>query len=156
MLIEGEFDFIKAEQCVKELVERHESLRTSFQFIKGEPVQFIHDSLDIRIEHLYKSDRSTIEELIQEFVRPFQLDRAPLMRVGLMKLEFNQYLLLFDLHHIIADGVSLAKLEKEFIDLYSGKALEPIKIQYKDYANWQTNRLHDEGLKEIEEYWVEV
>lgn len=155
MLIEGEFDFIKAEQCVKELVERHELLRTSFQFIKGEPVQFIHDSLDIRIEHLYKSDRSTIEELIQEFIRPFQLDRAPLMRVGLMKLEFNQYLLLFDLHHIIADGVSLAKLEKEFIDLYSGKALEPIKIQYKDYANWQTNRLHDEGLKEIEEYWVE-
>ncbi|TKI90447.1 polyketide synthase, partial [Bacillus cereus] len=75
--------------------------------------------------------------------------------VGLMKLEFNQYLLLFDLHHIIADGVSLAKLEKEFIDLYSGKALEPIKIQYKDYANWQTNRLHDEGLKEIEEYWVD-
>ncbi|EKN37622.1 putative non-ribosomal peptide synthase, partial [Clostridium botulinum CFSAN001627] len=59
-----------------------------------------------------------------------------------------------DMHHIISDGVSMNILIKEFKDIYNGKNLEPLKLQYKDFAAWQNNFLKSDLMKKQEEYWL--
>ncbi|WP_256703438.1 condensation domain-containing protein, partial [Paenibacillus peoriae] len=79
-----------------------------------------------------------VQEKIQSFVRPFDLQAAPLLRVALIDLgvqgieEEPQYLLMLDMHHIISDGVSTGVLTREFARLYSDEELPPLRIQYKD------------------------
>ena len=60
-----------------------------------------------------------------------------------------------DTHHIISDGVSVERLFSEFIELYNGQELEPLRIQYKDFAAWQNRFLKSDELKKQEEYWVQ-
>ncbi|WP_205608364.1 non-ribosomal peptide synthetase, partial [Clostridium botulinum] len=91
--------------------------------------------------------------IINKFVRPFNLGKAPLFRVELIENKEKTYLLI-DMHHIISDGVSMSILIKEFTEIYNGKNLEPLKLQYKDFAAWQNNFLKSEGMKKQEEYWI--
>ncbi|PNQ82102.1 non-ribosomal peptide synthetase, partial [Paenibacillus sp. F4] len=101
-----------------------------------------------------------VQECVQRFVRPFDLQAAPLLRVALMDLsvqgieEAPQYLLMLDLHHIISDGVSTGVLTREFARLYSGEELPPLRIQYKDYAVWQQSKARQDWIKRQEAYWL--
>ncbi|MCY9614637.1 condensation domain-containing protein, partial [Paenibacillus thiaminolyticus] len=62
----------------------------------------------------------------------------------------------FDMHHIISDGTSISILVDEFAKLYAGAALEPLKLQYKDYAVWQREHYADsQAYEQLEAYWVE-
>lgn len=157
LLVEGFLDKSRLEEAVCQLVKRHESLRTTFQFVDGEPVQLIAEEVELEIEHFITSDTTEVQTLINEFIRPFDLKKAPLMRMGLISVQEQEtaHWLLFDLHHIIADGLSLALLEQEFIALYAGEELEPLALQYKDYAAWQRERMNDSELQCQAEYWME-
>ncbi|MCI4140273.1 condensation domain-containing protein, partial [Bacillus vallismortis] len=75
--------------------------------------------------------------VISSFLKPFQLDQAPLMRSGVIKKSENEYILMLDMHHIISDGFSQDILVSEFMDLYDGKELAPLELQYKDFSEWQ-------------------
>ncbi|WP_156497359.1 condensation domain-containing protein, partial [Paenibacillus jamilae] len=80
-----------------------------------------------------------VQELVSRFVRPFDLKAAPLLRIGLVDLGVQggeqeaQHLLMLDMHHIVSDGVSMGVLTEEFVRLYDGEELSPLRIQYKDY-----------------------
>ncbi|MCP5053665.1 MAG: polyketide synthase, partial [bacterium] len=88
------------------------------------------------------------------FVRPFDLSRAPLIRSGIVQLPGNRYLWLVDIHHIVSDGTSHTILTEDFFALYNGSRLAPLKLQYKDFSQWQ-NRLFESGeIKTQEEYWL--
>ncbi|MCP5052295.1 MAG: non-ribosomal peptide synthetase, partial [bacterium] len=89
-----------------------------------------------------------------DFVRPFELETAPLLRVGFLESEGKAPVLLLDMHHIVTDGTSQGILTKEFMKLYRDEELEPLKIQYKDYAGWQNNRKFRESIKRQEEFWL--
>lgn len=78
----------------------------------------------------------------------------PLIRVNLLKLSETEHILLLDTHHIISDGASLTILLREFIELYEGGNIKPLRIQYKDYAVWQRKLLQSENLKQQEKYWL--
>ncbi|MCP4156396.1 MAG: AMP-binding protein, partial [bacterium] len=160
----------RLEHVVAKLIQRHESLRTSFHMITpvtpgGEiPVQVVHN---------YKEIKFTIEEGAREhistFFRPFDLTVAPLLRVGIITEQGapgsttakhgepqptgKRYLLL-DMHHIITDGTSMEVLTKEFFKMYAGESLPPLKLQYKDYAGWQNAVKQKETMKQQEEYWL--
>ncbi|UCH97645.1 MAG: AMP-binding protein, partial [Candidatus Aminicenantes bacterium] len=136
-----EIEIEKLEKIFKQLIFRHESLRTSFKIVEGEPVQVVYDEVDFEIEY-YESGRpghDSAEKVIRDFVRPFDLSRAPLMRAKLIKTGEKQYILLIDMHHIITDGTAQDVLIKEFITLYSPgeEKLPRLRLQYKDYAQWQ-------------------
>jgi bacitracin synthase 3 len=94
-----------------------------------------------------------LEKIMEHFVRPFDLTRAPLLRVGFAWLEEN-YILLVDMHHIISDGTSHAVLIEEFNRLYNGDDLPELRLQYKDYSEWQNNRDQQQKIKEQEAYWL--
>ncbi len=152
--IEGSLDGRLLEDCFRTLVKRHEVFRTSFEFIEGEPVQRVHDTVDFTVEFI-ESDKRSTDSLIKDFVRPFRLDAPPLLRVRLVKVEEERHVLLVDLHHIIGDGMSLGILIKEFICLYEGRRLPEPRIQYKDYAVWQKENAEAEAEKH-EAYWTSL
>ena len=83
--LEGELDKERLEKVFKALLERHESLRTSFVAIAGEPMQKIHEAVDFNIEYM-ELDGSCVEDAIQDFIRPFDLNKVPLIRASIVKL----------------------------------------------------------------------
>jgi tyrocidine synthetase-3 len=153
-------DLKELEDVVGQLIKLHESFRTSFHMINEEPVQRIHDEVKFEIEFYNLATEDTEntekrEEIQNSFVRPFDLARPPLLRVGVFKTGEEGCRLIVDIHHIISDGVSQDIMMKDFISLNSKKELPPLRLQYKDYAQWQ-NRQFDSGkIKTQEEYWLE-
>jgi hypothetical protein len=146
----------KIEETVRELIRRHESLRTSFELINTEPVQKIHhhEEIEFAVEYYDTEGGSTTQEIIRDFVRPFDLGRAPLFRVLLVRVEDEKYVLMVDFHHIITDGASKGLFVNEFIRLYNGLELPQLKLQYKDFSEWQNSLMQSGEIKKQEEYWL--
>ncbi len=142
----------RMEKVFIKLIERHESLRTSFFLLGEEPVQRIYREVKFEIRRMAAAEEA--EE--RKFVRPFDLSQPPLLRVGLIKPGENQHILMVDMHHIVTDGISQTILQKEFITLTSepGKDLPALRLQYKDYARWLNSRQQQELMKKQESYWV--
>ncbi|SFB47264.1 non-ribosomal peptide synthetase, partial [Clostridium frigidicarnis] len=161
--LEGKIDKERLENVFNRLIARHEVLRTSFEIIDDQIVQRIHDKVELNIEYIdnidYKNSVCTKEEnikiLVEEFVKPFDLSKAPLLRVCLVRLEETKYIMMFDIHHIISDGTTMGIATKELAELYAGKELEPLRIQYKDYAEWQQELLRSERIKNQKDYWID-
>jgi len=86
------------------------------------------------------------DALIAAFARPFNLDTAPLLRVNLIEVGSSRRLLFIDMHHIITDGTSQGILEKEFLALLAEQALPPLRLQYRDYSEWNYTVLRQEEL----------
>jgi amino acid adenylation domain-containing protein len=163
-LLEGKLDIQRSGQVFKDLIHRHESLRTSFEMVKGEPVQRVHEEVSFEIglfratpgEQSLTPDQGFYEETTRNFVRPFDLTQAPLIKIGLTKIHEDAHLLMVDLHHIISDGVSRGIFIREFMALYNEEELSPVRIQYKDYTLWQNRRRNSNAFKQQEAYWSSV
>ncbi|ACB75253.1 non-ribosomal peptide synthetase [Opitutus terrae] len=152
------------ERVFMTLVARHEALRTSFTLVDGEPRQVVHPRLELAIGF---ADLSAAADPVGEArargraqtVRPFDLTRDPLLRVELLRLAPERHVVLFTLHHIIADGTSVGVLVREFSELYAAFAagrenpLPPLRIHYRDYAAWQNTQLRAGGLEPQRRYW---
>ncbi len=132
--------------ALQTVIDRHEILRTVFLMIDGEPVQKILDHVDADFEYV-TSDGSD-EKLIAEFLRPFELSSGKLVRVKLVD-KGEYHLMMFDMHHIVSDGMSMNIFEKEVMALYNGEKLEPLVHQFKDYSEWMRSR----DLSGQAEYW---
>ena len=142
----GPLDRARLDEVFRQLIRRHESLRTSFETgADGEPVQRIHDDVPFQLMELAAAE---------DFVRPFRLQEAPLFRAALVKEAEESHLLLVDMHHIISDGVSVGTLIREFSELYANRMLAPLRIQYKDYAVWQQAFKQGEAYNRQEAYWL--
>lgn len=155
MELEGEIDVLKLQDTFIKLIKRHDSFRTSFKTIEGKPVQIIHKDVEFAMEYRETSTEE-IDGILKEFIRPFDLQKAPLLRVGLIRLDNGKYILQYDMHHIISDGLSKAILVKEFASLYQGEILPDLKLQYKDYSHWQNMLLMSDKMKKQEAYWLDV
>jgi gramicidin S synthase 2/tyrocidine synthetase-3 len=153
LVVEGKIDYRKVENAFKELIRRHESLRTSFKFIDNEPVQEIHETVDFAI-CFPVSGTAPLDTVIRSFIQPFDLSQAPLMRVGLIKQEDKKHILIIDMHHIISDGTSMVIFEREFVALYKEIELPALRIQYKDFSEWQNSESGKIALEKAEEYWL--
>ncbi len=155
--VEGTVIKEKWEEVFKKIIQRHESLRTSFLIAGHEPVQRIHPRVPFHLEFLHPPSPTPggRDEAVTRFIQPFDLSLAPLLRVGLMRLEENKHLLVLDMHHIISDGVSAMILIKEFTDYYNGKEPPPPRIHYKEYALWQNSPTGQEEIEQQEKYWLQ-
>ncbi|MCV0025607.1 surfactin non-ribosomal peptide synthetase SrfAB [Bacillus sp. XT-2] len=155
LLMEGELHISRLRESLNQLVNRHESLRTSFPEADGEPVQRIVEEASIDL-HVFDAEEGEAEQKIKEFIRPFDLSGAPLIRAALLRIADQKHLLLLDMHHIIADGVSRGIFVKELALLYKGEQLPEPKLHYKDFAVWQNEAGQKERMKEHEQYWLSV
>ncbi|MEC2277858.1 non-ribosomal peptide synthase/polyketide synthase [Bacillus velezensis] len=155
MSVDGKLDRDKLQQAFHALIQRHESLRTGFKMAGGEPVQYVLDHAVFEVER-YQAEENDADLYIRQFIRPFHLENPPLLRVGLIELQPDRGILMFDMHHIISDGTSMSVLIKEFIRIYEGETLPPLRIQYKDYAVWQTGEARLKQIQNQEAYWLEL
>jgi len=170
-----------------------------------EPVQRVHDEVEFAIEYYQADNKVKVEDgdtggtrglapwplepaacgpqstadIISSFIRPFDLTRAPLLRVGLIQPQHtpsapggpshpspaspttpqnenldSRYLLMVDIHHIISDGVSHEILQKDFSALYQEETLPLPRIQYKEFSQWLNHPRQKEKLKKQETYWL--
>jgi fengycin family lipopeptide synthetase D len=144
-------------KVISTLVRRHEGFRTRFREIGQKPVQIIEHTAPVNVEtvdlsHLSEGEWQTtlLQYQWQERMTPFRLEQGPLLRVKLLTRHAKHHELLFIMHHIIADGWSMDVLYREFKLLYESYRedttcnLEPLDIQYKDYAAWHNQLLADE------------
>uniref|UniRef100_UPI000A6F08CB condensation domain-containing protein n=1 Tax=Abyssisolibacter fermentans TaxID=1766203 RepID=UPI000A6F08CB len=152
--LNGKLDKEQFEETFKKLINRHESLRTSFKIINDNPVQEIHEKVNFTLKYSEINEKR-LEVEVKKFIKNFNLKKAPLMRAKLLKVSEERHYLLFDMHHIIADGTSIRVIIEEFAELYKRKELEGLRIQYKDYSVWQREMLSTEELKRQERYWLE-
>uniref|UniRef100_A0AAE9IE59 Amino acid adenylation domain-containing protein n=1 Tax=Paenibacillus polymyxa TaxID=1406 RepID=A0AAE9IE59_PAEPO len=159
--ITGDIDTKRMRAALKMLIVRHESLRTSFHMVEDQLVQQIHEhvSWDWTQSEATEAELSRIR---QAFIRPFELESAPLFRAELVRLDTdgdkktNRHLLMLDTHHIISDGVSTGILLQDLTRLYEGAELPPLRIQYKDYAVWQRSEQQQAELDTQQKYWLEL
>ncbi|WP_339256969.1 amino acid adenylation domain-containing protein [Paenibacillus sp. FSL P2-0136] len=155
LAMEGEVDTEQLEEVFRQLIRRHEAFRTSFHLVDGEYVQRIHAEVPFSLMLLSGSrDEERPEAIISDFMQPFNLEEAPLLRAGLIRQTGNRMLLAVNLHHIIADGVSLQILIEEFMALYSGTDLPELSVSYKDYVNWLDQ--NKGGLEKDRAYWTHL
>lgn len=164
--IVGSLDIEGIRFSLQEVSRRHESLRTSFRAIKGEPQQVISGTTAVELSIVDLSSdprqqgRVDIQRRVQEFIdTPFDLKQAPLWRVRLFRIAENDHIAAIVMHHIISDGWSMAILWKEISLLYtafaSGKSspLPELPLQYADFSEWQREILQGKVKEEQLEYW---
>lgn len=166
-ILKGELDIPALEQAFQALMDRHESLRTTFLAVNGEPKFKINDTaaLNFKIDFVDLSTDpfalQTAEIMAGEiFNTPFNLETGPLLNAGLLQISANGYVFVLTMHHIISDGWSINIMVKELLALYNSFAqgqphtLPALKIQYKDYAAWLNNRLSGAEGKTHRQYWL--
>ncbi|BAP43368.1 non-ribosomal peptide synthetase PvdD [Pseudomonas sp. StFLB209] len=164
--LNGELDNAALQSAFDALVARHETLRSQFSEQDGVVRQRIVEPFAVSIARhdLSALDTDAREEQVRtladaEALAPFDLAHGPLLRVQLLKLADQEHVLLLTLHHIVADGWSYNVLIDEFIRLYdaassgSDAALQPLPIQYRDYALWQRSWLEAGEQDRQLDYW---
>ena len=142
----------KLNNCLNTLIKRHEGLRTCFTLIENNVKQQILSDISFEME----TSTSNIEDInliAQEFIKPFDLSKAPLFRAKLITTK-NKFLLLYDMHHIISDGLSLSILASELCKLYNDEELEPINLRYIDFAEWESLQLKNNNFNDSKDFWV--
>ncbi|NCS37561.1 MAG: amino acid adenylation domain-containing protein [Microcystis aeruginosa BS13-10] len=154
------------EKSLQEIIQRHESLRTNFATIEGNPVQVIKPEsnwqltlVNVKDSPKYREDQEIKKWLEIHSHQPFDLANDSLIRATLLKLSDTEYFLLICLHHIVSDGWSMGVFIEELTTLYNAytKGLEPLlpelPIQYADFAIWQREYLQGEIRQNQLNYW---
>lgn len=153
-------------QGVREVVRRHESLRTRFELAGKEPVQWIEESVDVPVPTVDLSGlareegREEVDRLVAAHsLRPFDPRRAPLLDLVLLRQALDEHVLCIDIHHLVCDHWSqvvfvrdLAGVYRAFHDGLPSSLPEP-PIQYADFAHWHRGWLDGDRLETQLAYW---
>ncbi|GAX39730.1 amino acid adenylation domain-containing protein [Tolypothrix sp. NIES-4075] len=173
MRFEGQLNVAALEYSINYIISRHETLRTNFIEVDGQPFQVIHPArsltltvVDLRSplgqSHFESELEIYCQQLaIEETQRPFDLAADPLVRASLFKLTEKEHVLLLVMHHIVSDGWSMGVLIREIAAVYQAACsqkpitLQKLPIQYADFAIWQQQWLQQEVLTKQLAYWKE-
>jgi len=161
----GDLNFSVLEQCLTEIVRRHETLRTTFKEVDGKPVQCVGPPFRVTIplhdlRELLEAERESVAQRLaaEEALKPFALERGPVFRAQLLRLQDDEYLALFTIHHMVSDAWSAGILLGELVTLYRSflaglpSPLAELPIQYTDFARWQRST-QGKRLDEMTAYW---
>ncbi len=161
--LKGSLDAAVLERSFRDLIARHESLRTTFP--EGKVViapDLDTASLEVIDLRLELNSSSTARRIVHdEAGYIFDLATGPLFRAILLRLSGTDHILIVTMHHIVSDGWSLALLIREVSTLYAAytgglpSPLAPLKIQYSDFAYWQRQELQGDLLDKQLSYWKE-
>ncbi|PHM11564.1 condensation domain-containing protein [Nostoc sp. 'Peltigera malacea cyanobiont' DB3992] len=164
--ITGALNETALEESLREIVRRHETLRSTFQVKNGQVVyavinEPIFDFSVIDLQHLPETEREAqaAQQAEQEIKHPFDLARGPLLRSKLWRLDEQEYLFVAVTHHIVADGWSFSVLTQELAKVYEafceGKRspLTELPIKYTDFAQWQRQWLQGQVLESQLQFW---
>ena len=171
--LDGPLDLTALDESVCEILRRHESLRTRFSTVDGNPVQIVmRDTLNaqtargvireiVDLSELPEPERDmeVLRRAKDEAQAPFDLTAGPLLRVSVLRLGEQEHVALVNMHHIASDGWSIDLFLRETASLYEAfskgqnSPLPELPVQYADFANWQRRWLQGERLERELSYW---
>jgi amino acid adenylation domain-containing protein len=164
MRLVGNLNVQALSEALRELVQRHEVLRTRFEIKDNLPVQAIAPQIPITLPVMDLQNQPDPEKLVEQLVlkeskKPFDLANGPVLRVNLWQVAQKEYVLLLAIHHIAADGWSMGVLIRELSAYYRGIStgssvvLAKLPVQYADFSVWQRQWLTDKVLERQLSYW---
>ena len=155
------------EKAFETLIDRHEILRTLITSVDGVPKQKVISVKLFPFKFIKEDFRSHPDPqsqvgayALREAFAPFDLEHGPLLRVSLIKTDSDSYVFIIVLHHIISDAWSNVVLIDEISKLYEAyckgmeNPLQPLRIQYKDYAHWHNLQLKSKASEKHRQYWT--
>ena len=165
--ISGDLNVDVFRKSIAELFRRHETLRTSFRAVNGNPVQVIGQTkpfdlarTDLRCwDDDQRAERTPPQFILEERQKPFKLASGPLFRASLLRLTDTDFVFMMTLHHIISDQWSTQVLRRELLTLYAAfeqgrpSPLKEIVVQFADYACWERTALERHYFSKQLEYW---
>lgn len=164
--LNGQFSLAVLERSLREIIHRHEILRTTFIEQDEQPTMLIHADMEIplsflELEHLSAEEQGqhACELIQQEIEQPFELNRGPLTRFLLLRLGKEEHIFVTVISHIISDGWSLGVFNRELALLYDAfkqekpSPLPDLPLQFADYAAWQRAWLQGKALQQELVYW---
>jgi amino acid adenylation domain-containing protein len=164
--LSGPLDAAALEHALDGVRRRHETLRTTFAEREGTVLQVVHPFVPVPLRVVDLSglppeerDAEAWRMAHEDANSGFDLERGPLLRAGLVRLEAGEHLLMMCMHHIVSDGWSLGVLVREMNDLYDAfrqgrtDPLPPLELQYGDFAAWQRGHLQGETLEAQAAFW---
>lgn len=167
--LSGPLDVFAVAASFGEIVQRHEILRAYFEEIDGTPFQKFYSEIQLNptlldLTNLSLEDREICSQQYREGLSkiPFDLTQAPLLRIGLLRLSTGEHLLSLVIHHVVFDGWSVSVFMREFLTLYQAKTLgsvpnlEPLPLQYADFAAWQRTHVSQESMDSQRNYWESI
>lgn len=148
-------------KSLETLVSRHEGLRTDFPLVEGDPVQRIHEDCpmdwketDLRNIPVSEREEKLKAALVKDAQEPFDLSKAPLLRVGLFHVEDEAWVFQLVVHHMVFDGWSLGVFFREVAALYEGdEPLPELELHYADFSQWQRAWLEGGAGERQLSYW---
>ncbi|AXG70693.1 linear gramicidin synthase subunit D [Kordia sp. SMS9] len=167
IVLDGNYDIACLKKAINAVMERHEILRTVFRENKdGELQQYIlsKEAVNFKISYQDYSQKEHQKSLIDTYIAtdsntPFNLSNGPLLRVSLLKTAADNYVLFYNMHHIISDGWSMNILANDVLKYYEAykkdekPALPELRIQYKEYASWQLQQLKSSKYETHKSFW---
>src|SRR5689334_16109711 len=161
----GPLNVAALEKSIAAIIARHETLRTTFAVVDGEPFQFVSAKETSTLELIDLSGATHPESECKELLairakQRFDLARERPLRALLVRLGADEYLLMLTMHHIVSDAWSVGVLIRELSSFYTsfvsggGTSLPELPIQYRDFAEWQRKWLEGESLKQQVAYWT--
>ncbi|HEY0735657.1 MAG TPA: amino acid adenylation domain-containing protein, partial [Herpetosiphonaceae bacterium] len=165
--LHGPINLDALQQALDALVQRHETLRTTFVMLDGQPLQVIapHQPIALVLHDLQQlapdeREAAAARLAAEDAGSPFDLQRGPLLRATVLQLGPTEHVLLLAIHHLIGDGWSWRVLARELATLYLSfsrsqpdSRLPELPIQYADYALWQRGWIQHEAREKMLAYW---
>lgn len=151
----GRIDADRLEDCFHQVICRHESLRTAFVVVDGEFYQHVVPEPRFFLERIEAAGADP-QALLERFIRPFDIESPPILRVGLAGEADGCFLLLLDAHHLAVDGLSMNIVADEVLRLYNGEALPAVRRQARHVQ--QALEVYEQGeqAREDKEFWMET
>lgn len=153
--INGEFNNKRAREAVLKIIQRHEALRTRFDFVNHELVQIIEPKISFPFQR-YAVDKEDFDYTINNCIFPFNLHQAPLFRITQIEVSNGERFILLDFHHIIMDGITMHILRDEFTKLYDGATLNDTYLDYTDYVLQTYENEEKEKRRSDLVFWKEM
>ena len=164
--LKGALDIAALQHSFNLLINRHQSLRTTFRLIDEQPAQVIADQQIIHLAvQTLDADIADREAATKAFIsqssgKLFDLERGPLLRVELLRIDATEHVLVMTQHHIVSDGASMQVMVNELVECYAAfsqdrqPALPELPIQYADYAIWQRHWMEAGERERQLAYWT--
>ncbi|MEW4327512.1 amino acid adenylation domain-containing protein [Rossellomorea marisflavi] len=156
--LEGRLHMPCLKQALTRLAERHEILRTTYEEREGEIVQKVHPCLPVSLSYREWSlpESRTLDEEVTSCIRPFNLNTEAGWELNVIRKGKGDYILVLNIHHINADGISVNILMEELFALYNDQSLPSTPLHYKDFSEWEEGNSERPHYKQAETYWLEA